>query len=194
MSIVLADPPDLKASVAPLDDPLAGLENPEWYEFVEGEPRERIMSMEATEISGCIIAEFRNWTKVHRLARVFGSEGQYQCFPHRPKQIRKPDVSVILCSRLPSGRLPKGYMKLAPDLAVEVVSPNDKADDIHARMIDFRLAGTPLVWVVYLETQRLYVHSAAGIRELGVEDTIDAEPVLPGFQARVADFFFREGE
>ena len=168
---------------------LAAVPNPESFEVVEGELLERVMSLESTVIAACVATELRFWTKAHPVARVFASEGQYQCFEQRPGQIRKPDVSVILRGKLPEGPLPEGFVRIVPDLVVEVVSPNDTAEQIVARLDDFRTAGTPLVWVVYPKQRRVYVHSVAGIRELSATDEIDAEPVLPGFRAKVADFF-----
>ena len=51
----------------------------------------------------------------------------YQCFPHDPGLVRKPDVSFVRYGRFPGGVLPEGWAKIPPDLAVEVVSPNDTA-------------------------------------------------------------------
>ena len=61
----------------------------------------------------------------HRVGWALTSEAGYQCFPHEPGRVRKPDVSFIRYGRLPGGVLPKGWAKIRPDLAVEVVSPND---------------------------------------------------------------------
>jgi hypothetical protein len=61
--------------------------------------------------------------------------------------------------------------------------------DIMGRLDDFRSAGTLIVWVLYPEQRRVFVHTAAGVRDLSIADEIDAEPVLPGFRAKVADFF-----
>ena len=184
---------ELEPAPALDDDDEVRLPDGSLCEFVDGELVGRVMSHEATEVGVEIGFRFRTHLERDRIARVFGSEGQYRCFPHAPKQVRKPDVSVILRSRLSQG-LPRGICPFAPDLAVEVVSPNDSFEDIADRARDFRLAGTPLVWVAYPKHRSVYVHSANGIREFGPDDVIDAEPVLPGFQAKVGDFFFAEPE
>ena len=75
------------------------------------------------------------WAYVHanRLGRVFGSSTPYRCFPDDPRQVRKPDVSFVSTARLPAGRLPRGNAPFAPDLAVEVVSPTDKSEDLERK-------------------------------------------------------------
>ena len=96
-----------------------------------------------------------------------------------------PDVSVILKSRMPT--FEARVSPIAPDLAVEVVSPNDVGEDIQERLDDLRTAGTPLVWIVYLRRPRLYAHSATGIKEYGLDDLVDAEPILPGFAVKLRE-------
>ena len=125
--------------------------------------------------------------KAHPMAWVFGSEGQYRCFADDPRRVRKPDVSVVLRERMP--KRPRGVCTIAPDLVVEVVSPRDIAEDIIARLEDFRAAGTKLVWVVYPEQRRVFVHSPNATKEFGPDDVLDAEPVLHGFSVRVAELF-----
>ena len=156
-------------------------------EFVDGELRERTMGMESTGIALAIGAEFRLWVKGRPIAWVFGSEGQYKCFAHAPERFRKPDVSVVLRERMP--RRPRTMCLIAPDLVVEVVSPHDTAEEIIARLEDFRLAGTKLVLVAYPEQRRIFAHSPNATKEFGPNDLLDVEPVLPGFSVRVAELF-----
>lgn len=65
---------------------------------------------------------------------VLGPAGGYQCFPNDRRKVRKPDVSFIRCGRLPAERVPDGHIPLAPDLAVEVVSPNDTAYEVDTKV------------------------------------------------------------
>jgi Uma2 family endonuclease len=107
-----------------------------------------------------------------------------------PDTVRAPDVALIFSARLPDGRLPRGYIEGAPDLAVEVVSPGDRAAEIDAKVREYLSAGTRLVWVVYPETRCVHVFRADGtasvVREGGL---LSGEDVLPGLGIALAEVF-----
>ena len=90
--------------------------------------------------------------------------------------------------QLPDG-IPDGFCPVAPDLAVEVISPGNKADDIHTKVLELLAAGTRLVCLVYITTQTMVVYSEAGNRILTLEDTFTGGDVLPGFELKLSDFF-----
>ncbi len=105
----------------------------------------------------------------------------------RPDTVRAPDAAFISNERLPSGGLPAGYLEMAPDLAVEVVSPGDSAADVQERIEDWLRAGTRLVWVVYPKTRAVAVYQPGGeARILSSGDVLDGGAVLPGFSAPVS--------
>ena len=68
---------------------------------------------------------------------------------HRgPDTVRAPDVAFVAAERLGTGEIPTGFLEMAPDLVVEVVSPSDSANAVQAKVDDWLGAGTWLVWVV----------------------------------------------
>ena len=73
-----------------------------------------------------------------RLGWALQSDSGYQCFPHQPSLVRRPDVSFVKAGRFPRGMLPKGWSRIAPDLAIEVVSPNDTVYDLEEKLEDYR--------------------------------------------------------
>src|SRR5262249_22122716 len=83
-----------------------------------------------------------------------------------------------------------GHLRIAPDLAVEVVSPNDLVYEVDAKVQEYLKAGTQRVWVINPEVRSVEVHrpDAPGtiLRE---QDDLDGEDVLPGFRCRVGDLF-----
>ena len=84
----------------------------------------------------------------------------------------------------------QGHGKVAPDLVVEVISPNDLAADLAAKIRDFLNAGVPLIWVVNPESQdvaRLSIRQDGDALQGG--DILDGGDVLPGFRCPVADLF-----
>jgi Uma2 family endonuclease len=102
--------------------------------------------------------------------------------------VRAPDVGFVRAERLPDG-LPSGYIPFAPDLAVEVVSPNDTAQDIHDKVQDYLKYGTPLVWVLYPKTRTAMAHTTQGAITLSADDVLDGGDVLAGFRVKLSEIF-----
>ncbi len=102
-----------------------------------------------------------------------------------PDTVRGPDVSFVSRDRVPDP-LPKGYAAFAPDLAVEVLSPNDRPGEVLAKVADYLSAGSRLVWVVDPERRHARIYRADGGEALVGEDgALDGEDVVPGFSCRL---------
>lgn len=107
-----------------------------------------------------------------------------------PDQVRVPDVSFIAAAQVPPEGVPAGFWEGAPTLAVEVVSPNDRAIDVRAKVQNYLEAGTRQVWVLWPDQRAMTVHDAdLGVRELGPDATLDGGEILPGFGVTVGDLF-----
>jgi len=164
------------------------------YELVDGKLVERNMGMESSLIGMRIGHRLSSFVEDRRLGLLFGADAGYQCFPNAPDKVRKPDVSFIRSGRLPGDRPPDGHCRIPPDLAVEVVSPNDLAYEVEEKVTEYLRVGVPIVWVVSPKTQTVRIHrprtSPRGpVSGLTEDDVIDGEDVLPGFSCRVRDFF-----
>jgi Uma2 family endonuclease len=97
------------------------------------------------------------------------------------------DVGFIRAARVPSP-LPRGYADFVPDLAVEVLSPDDRAGEVLAKVSDWLSASCRLVWVIDPDRRMARVYRADGSESLVSADaTLDGEDVLPGFMCRVED-------
>jgi Uma2 family endonuclease len=130
----------------------------------------------------------RLWTK-QTMHGYVGVEVGYT-FVHDPDTVRGPDVSYVRAERIPPTGIPEGFWDLAPDLAVEVVSPNETADEVREKVRDFLHAGTPLVWTIYPRTREVIVHTPDGLaRTYGIDDVLEFADVLPGFTCSVAELF-----
>ncbi|MFN3651771.1 MAG: Uma2 family endonuclease [Armatimonadota bacterium] len=124
------------------------------------------------------------------LGWVLDAEGSYQCFPDDPRKVRKPDVSFIRRGRLPGERIPSGHVTVPPDLAVEVVSPNDTVYELDAKVEEYLSAGVPLVWVVNPETRIIHVYRRGGATDRhGENDELTAPELIPSLRFKVADLF-----
>jgi Uma2 family endonuclease len=111
-----------------------------------------------------------------------------------PDTVRGIDVTLYDQSRR-YDELTVKYAEHLPLLAVEVLSPHDRAGRMMKRALQFVRKGIPLVWLVDGEERDVTVYRSG--REpyvLGIEDEITGEDVLPGLRCRVADFFLMPGE
>jgi Uma2 family endonuclease len=121
---------------------------------------------------------------------VNGSQGGYRIFADDPLKVRIPDVSFTRRDRLPGGKPEPGHGRVAPDLAVEVLSPNDLASDVQVKVLDYLGAGVALVWVVDPPSRSVWVYRPDGSGEfLQEQATLDGGSVLPGFACPVAAIF-----
>lgn len=126
--------------------------------------------------------------KQRRLGLVFMS-GLGYILRRNPDTVRMATASFIDWRSAPD-TLPEGCWPGAPDIAVDIVSPDDRADVIHTRVRDFLQAGTRYFWVLWPETRSVTVHTADGtIREYESDDDVDGGDVLPGFRFRIGDLF-----
>ena len=126
----------------------------------------------------------------HDLGRVFAAETGFT-LTRNPDTVRAPDVAFISAARLPDPP-PRGFAELAPDLAVEVLSPDDRPGEVLAKVADWLKAGSRLVWVVDPIGASARVYRADGSESiLGEADVLRGEEVLPGFECELEVVFRR---
>jgi Uma2 family endonuclease len=164
------------------------------FELVDGALVERNTGLESSEIAGKILGLLFMYLQTRPLGRLFPTDAGFQCFADDPNKVRRPDVSFIRAGRFPGNKTPKGWGRIAPDLVVEVISPNDIADEVEEKITDWLSAGVTMVWVVYPSTRTLRVHrprsSPLGrVSDLTDADTLVGEDVLPGFTCLVREIF-----
>ncbi len=134
----------------------------------------------------------------HRAGRVYAAKTGFILF-RNPDTVRAPDAAFLRFPRADHPLDQQGFIEGPPDLAVEVVSPNDTAREVAAKVNDYLKAGTPLVWVIRPAERTVTVHrSLSGAdgtggtdeeRVLGEGDVLDGGDVLPGFAVAVGRFF-----
>lgn len=110
-----------------------------------------------------------------------------------PDTVRAPDVHFVRASRLPGGRMPRGFFEGPPDLAVEVVSPDDTDSELATKLSQYFRAGVLRAWVVRPELQTVTVHYPDGNAhtfEAGATlSSHDAGFEVDGFALDVASLF-----
>jgi Uma2 family endonuclease len=131
-----------------------------------------------------------SFVREHRLGRVTGAETGYVLIKSTEGKdtVRAPDIAFISRERAPE-RLGKSFVPIPPDLAVEIVSPNDKAGEIRAKMKHYQHAGVRLSWFIYPDVETIDVVTPDGIQQLGRGDTLNGGNVLEGFSITVDEIF-----
>ena len=130
-----------------------------------------------------------SFVRAHKLGVTAVAEAGY-ILARDPDTVRAPDISFIARERMPANGLPAGFVPLAPDLVVEVISPSESSDEIQDKVVAYLAAGTRMLWVVFPRTRTVTVYrSLQNARILTAEDTLGGEDVVPGFECRVSEIF-----
>jgi Uma2 family endonuclease len=157
------------------------------YELVDG----RIVRMTPVGLShGRIVVQFGailfQHVKPRQLGVVFTELGV--TLARNPDTVRAPDIAFIRQDRLPSEE-PQGFWNGPPDLAVEVLSPDDTGSEMRDKVAEYLARGVAIVVVVDPSAKTIAVHragAAAGLLHRS-EDVLDLDDVVPGFRCRVRD-------
>jgi Uma2 family endonuclease len=137
-------------------------------------------------VAARFLARVASHVEAHNLGRVFAAETGFTLF-RKPDTVRAPDVAFIRAERIPSPA-PRGFAEMAPDLVVEVLSPDDRAGEVRDKVDDWLQAGCQLVWVLDPERRRGRAYRPDGSEvALGEGDSFDGEDVLPGFRCALED-------
>jgi Uma2 family endonuclease len=152
-------------------------------ELVDGEIRVSPAGARHGEISVRLTAALLAFVSPKRLGKVFDSSTGYRL---PGGNVRSPDASFVSSSRLP--RVPEGFAELAPDLAVEVLSPEDSPREVLDKVGEYLAAGVRLVWVLDPRASRAVSYrSLTDVHEIGPDGTLDGGEVLPGFRCPLSD-------
>ncbi len=157
----------------------------EGYEYVKGE----LVPMAAAvivhgKIGMNIILPLGSYVRENKLGELFSNETTFQL----GDRVVKPDVAFVMSERLTEDQF-KGF-PVAPDLAIEIVSPSDKQYNVTEKALAYLKAGTRLVWVIEPIAKTVMVYrSETDITLLNYEDTLTGEDVVEGFSCAVAELF-----
>ncbi len=124
----------------------------------------------------------------HSVGELFGNDTGF-ILSRNPDTVRGPDLAFVRRERL--ANLPReGFFPGPPDVAIEVVSPNDLAQEVERKVYEYLAAGAAMVWVLFPETRHVMVYRPGGeARVLGDQETLDGGDVLPGFACTVGELF-----
>lgn len=160
------------------------------FELVDGVLVEKPMGLYESRLAAVLVYLLEQFLEQHDLGFVFGADATMRL---RPRLVRLPDASFVSWERFPNRRLPAERVPdLAPDLAVEVISEGNTEAEMEAKLDEYFAAGVRLVWYLYPEprTARVYT-SRTDVHLLNEDESLEGDPVLPGFRLLIRDWFER---
>ena len=172
------------------DDLLAVIEaaDKRLVELIDGVLVEKPMGFTEAFLAGYILRIVGNFLESNDLGIVAGADGPFRILE---RQIRLPDVSVLLWESLPSRSLPKEKVpRIIPDLTVEVISESNTRKEIKRKLRDYFKAGVKEVWVVYPKTKsaRIYI-APEKYKRIAMSQSLTSEEMLPGFELPLVKLF-----
>ncbi len=163
-------------------------------ELMRGELRERPMTVRNrfhSLIVANLIWSLNAWSRTQAEPRGAVYGGEVGCILRRdPDTTVGIDVAYLSAAQVAVQGNRTTLLEGPPTLAVEVLSPNDQIEDIHDKIGEYLANGVLLVWIInpYPRTVTVYRPDAPPVL-FNVTQELTAEPHLPGFRARVAEFF-----
>jgi len=107
-----------------------------------------------------------------------------------PDTIRAADVAYISNERLAQRQKKKGYLDVAPEIVVEIMSPDDNWSEVMQKMREYFSIGVKLIWVADPEAKTIYAYrSMTEVREFKMGEALTADEMLAGFSVPVAELF-----
>jgi Uma2 family endonuclease len=157
------------------------------YEIVNGQPEEKEMAGALhSGVGSRLIIRLGVYAETHKLGAVYGADATYQIGLNE----RLPDVSFISASRLPQDGEPTTKWMIVPDLAVEVISPNDLYGKVKSKIHEYLAAGVREVWIVEPEFKMITIYrSPTDFTVFAEDDELVSEAVLPGFRLKLSELF-----
>ena len=179
---------------ATLQNPLEMETDEALYELVDGQRVEiPAMSKRAGRIATWLAMKLNLFAQPNQLGEALVEVLVLLRLPEDPGRNRRPDISFFCHSHSKKESLQgpdENACDVVPDLAVEVTSPTDRAQNQRKKVLEYFRAGVRCVWEVYPELQIVDVYeSPTNLRVFGPDDTLVGDPILPGFQLRLADLF-----
>ena len=141
------------------------------------------------QIAARVVVRLGNFVQPRKLGILTVSDSGVQ-LEHNPDTVREPDVAFFSAEKSPPDERVTGYAQVAPDLAVEIVSPSDRLPAVNDKALMWLRYGVRLVWVVRPDERRVDVHrDGHPVAALTESDALDGADVLPGFSCPVREVF-----
>jgi Uma2 family endonuclease len=157
------------------------------YELVNGQWEVKEMgSMRHSGVGSRLLARMLMHVEAHQLGGVYGPDATFQI----GRNERLPDVSFLSAARFPAGGELDEKCPVAPDLAVEVISPHEIWEKVQDKLNDYFQAGVQQVWLVALKHRQIHLYdSPTRVTILTETEELTSATLLPGFRCLIGDLF-----
>lgn len=136
-----------------------------------------------------LVYQICSFLEQHPMARCFAPGTGFQ-LRDDPVLVHTPDIAIVRNEALPADGLPMGPFKGAPDVAVLVVAPTDKFDEVLTRVHDYFEAGTRRVWIVRPRVKMVTIHrTMQDVQIIAETQTLNGSDVFPGLEIPLAKVF-----
>ncbi len=159
------------------------------YQLVDGILVEKAMGYPEGFLAATLIVILGSWVRQRNLGAVGAPDAMMRL---APRLVRLPDVSFVHWDRFPNRQVQVDVAipDLCPDLAVEILSPNNTAEEIERERGEYFRRGTQLVWIIDPRARTIEVFTGPTVSKKLVEtDTLDGGSVLPGFTLPLRELF-----
>jgi Uma2 family endonuclease len=172
---------------ATIEDLMRMPEDGQKYELVDGEIVVSPTGYRHSTVSVRIAYVIQRYLDEHPIGGIAGAD---LGVVFENGDLRSPDLTFIRNEKLPVGDAEERFLEVVPDLIVEVLSPSDSMRFVGHKIGEFLECGVPIVWLVDPAQRTVTVYRSLSNTERHTsDDTITAEPVLPGFSCTVSRFF-----
>lgn len=162
-------------------------------ELIDGVLVEKAMGWYEARLGFVLGFYLQLYNREHQAGILLGEQGLMRV---RPGQLRMPDVAFYSWNHFPKRLLPRGQiLGVVPDLAVEVLSPDNTKKEMARKRQEYFDGGAKLVWEVYPKKRCVYVYTAPdSVAILDESQALDGGIVLPGFSLSIREWFAEAGE
>ncbi len=162
------------------------LDSDKSYEIVNGQPEEKEMpGARHGMIAARLVTRLNSFVEANQFGVTF-TEVNFKIGQNE----RIPDLSFVAAARVPSEGVPEGVWQLPPDLAVEIISPNDLHEKVSNKVLEYLEAGVKQVWLVSPENRAVTIfRSMDQVQVIAGDRNLESPDLLPGFSCALAEIF-----
>ena len=157
------------------------------YEFIGGRLKKKEMpTAKHSGIASRILIEIGIYLKQNKIGRAYSDNTLFKIGANR----RIPDAAFVSSEKIPSSGEPFDIWDFAPDIAIEVISPSERHNEVERKINEYFAAGVRQVWKIIPESKTLTIYfSANETKTINENDELTCEEILPGFRLKLSDIF-----
>lgn len=157
------------------------------YEFIDGKlEKKEVPTAKHSGIATRFVIKLGIYLEKNNIGRVYADNTLFKIGANR----RIPDAAFVSAEKVPPTGEPMDIWDFAPDIAIEVISPNERHNEVERKISDYFKAGVRQVWKIVPESKIVTIYfSPTKTKILTEKDEIVCEEILPEFRLKLSDIF-----